>query len=83
MVQVEEMSETLLLLQTMARRRANPRRDVEQSWYRYWMNTQGFPRIGTNQSRGFGFERLDLAGRLPRRRLLVAVVCVPVGGMKC
>lgn len=77
-VKAKEMFEILLHLQKTDRYKVTPRIDVEQSQYRYWMSIQGFPRIGIGRSEGFGFVRRGLIGRLPRLRLLIAVIYVPV-----
>ena len=70
--------EILLRPQKKNRHKVTPRIDGEQSLYRCWMSIRGFPRIGIGRLEGFGFARLGLIGRLPRLRLLVAVICVPV-----
>lgn len=78
MAGVKATSEILLRLQKMNRHKVTPRIDAEQSLCRCWMSIRGFPRIGIGRLGDFGFVRLGLIGRLPRLRLLVAVIYVPV-----
>lgn len=71
------MSEILLRPPKTNRNTVTPQIDAEQSLCRCWMSIRGFPRIGIDRLGGFDFARLGLIGRLPRLRLLVAVIYVP------
>lgn len=82
MAEAKEMSEILLRPQKTNRHKVTPRIDAEQSLCRCWMSIRGFPRIGIGRLGGFGFARLGLAGRLPKLRLLVAAIYVPVDMVK-